>query len=121
MMITVKLLVVEIVYYNNVIKSNTTDFSSNDTRRASFVVPIPTDADTVLATKLIKEVLEADGWVIDDSMHDIEGSSWGYFARKEGYDFYLRFFSLVDPDEDLGAFVFHLYPNSFDCTGGLIF
>lgn len=68
-----------------------------------------------------KEVLEADGWVIDDSMHDIEGSCWGYFARKEGYDFYLRFFSLVDPDEDLGGFVFHLYPNSFDCTGGLIF
>ncbi len=63
-----------------------------------------------------KNVLAADGWVIDSSMHDIPGSYWGYFARKEGYDFYIRFFSILDEGE--GALVFHVYPNSYDCTQG---
>lgn len=72
----------------------------------------------VLLEETYKDLLEADGWVIDDSRHG-DGSYWGYFARKEGCDFYMRFFSIYD-EEDIGAFILHVYPNSYDCTTGFV-
>ncbi len=71
----------------------------------------------VMLEETYKKMLEDDGWVIDDSMH-APGSFWGYFARKEGCDFYLRFFSA--DFEDVGLFVCHVYPNSYDCTQGFV-
>ncbi|MCQ2772645.1 MAG: hypothetical protein MJ238_05185, partial [Bacilli bacterium] len=69
----------------------------------------PRVMDTLLDVRY-KEMLEADGWVVDGSNYADEKGNvlYGYVARKPKVDFYLRFFSL---DE---VFVFHLYPNSYD-------
>lgn len=82
-----------------------------------FTIQIYLNEDNNNLEEEYKDALAADGWVIDSSMHDLPGSSWGYFARKEGYDFYFRFFSILDEGE--GALVFHVYPNSYDCTQGI--
>lgn len=62
------------------------------------------------------QMLEEDGWEIDDTLYKKGNNYWGYFATKEGCDFYMRFVSL-----DQEAFILHIYPNSYDCTAGYVF
>ena len=51
---------------NNVLKANTTDYSSYPTRRASFTMPVPVDADLEVVKNCIMEVINADSRILKD-------------------------------------------------------
>ncbi|MCQ2772130.1 MAG: mechanosensitive ion channel family protein [Bacilli bacterium] len=51
---------------NNVIKANSIDYSSYPTRRASFTMPVPVDADIAKVKEIIYGVLNEDSRVLKD-------------------------------------------------------